>query len=79
MDFSVVQSELLRTLQLVGSVVPAKSVLQSVLSSVLLRATEEGSVRMEGTDGDQYLRTQMKATVEQPGVLAVQGRRFPRS
>lgn len=76
MDFSVVQSELLRTLQLVGSVVPAKSVLQSVLSSVLLRATEEGNVRLEGTDGDQYLRTELKGSVEQPSVVAVQGRRF---
>lgn len=76
MDFSVVQSELLRTLQLVGSVVPAKSVLQSVLSSVLIRATEDGRVRLEGTDGDQYLRTELRATVEAPGVVAVQGRRF---
>lgn len=76
MDFSVVQSELLRTLQLVGSVVPAKSVLQSVLSSVLIRATEDGRVRLEGTDGDQYLRTELRATVESPGVVAVQGRRF---
>lgn len=76
MDFSVVQSELLRTLQLVGAVVPAKSVLQSVLSSVLVRATDEGRVRLEGTDGDQYLRTELRATVEKPGVIAVQGRRF---
>ncbi len=76
MDFSVVQSELLRTLQLVGSVVPAKSVLQSVLSSVLIRATDDGRVRLEGTDGDQYLRTELRATVESPGIVAVQGRRF---
>jgi DNA polymerase III subunit beta len=76
MDFSVVQGELLRTLQLVGSVVPSKSVLQSVLSSVLVRATEDGKVRLEGTDGDQYVRTEVRATVEQPGVIAVQGRRF---
>jgi DNA polymerase III subunit beta len=76
MDFTVVQGELLRTLQLVGSVVPSKSVLQSVLSSVLVRATEDGKVRLEGTDGDQYVRTEVRATVEQPGVIAVQGRRF---
>lgn len=76
MDFSVVQSELLRTLQLVGAVVPAKSVLQSVLSSVLIRATDDGSVRLEGTDGDQYLRTELRASVEKSGVIAVQGRRF---
>jgi DNA polymerase III subunit beta len=76
MDFSVVQSELLRTLHLVGSVVPAKSVLQSVLSSVVVRATEDGRVRLEGTDGDQYLRTELRASVEQPGALAVQARRF---
>ena len=76
MDFSVVQSELLRTLQLVGAVVPAKSVLQSVLSSVLVRATDDGRVRLEGTDGDQYLRTELRATVEKPGIVAVQGRRF---
>lgn len=76
MDFTVVQSELLRSLQLVGSVVPSKSVLQSALSSVLVRATDEGEVRLEGTDGDQYLRTELRATVEQPGVVAVQGRRF---
>src|SRR5512139_3384187 len=76
MEFSVVQGELLRTLQLVGSVVPSKSVLQSVLSSVLVRATEDGRVRLEGTDGDQYLRTEVRATVEQAGVIAVQGRRF---
>lgn len=76
MDFSVVQSELLRTLQLVGAVVPAKSVLQSVLSSVLVRATDDGRVRLEGTDGDQYLQTELRATVEKPGIVAVQGRRF---
>jgi len=76
MDFSVVQSELFRTLQLVGSVVPAKSVLQTVLSSVLVRATESGQVRLEGTDGDQYLRAELRGTVEEPGVVAVQGRRF---
>jgi DNA polymerase-3 subunit beta len=76
MDFSVVQSELLRTLHLVGSVVPAKSVLQSVLSSVVVRATDDGRVRLEGTDGDQYLRTELRATVEQPGAVAVQARRF---
>lgn len=76
MDFSVVQSELLRTLQLMGAVVPAKSVLQSVLSSVLVRATDDGRVRLEGTDGDQYLKTELRATVEKPGVVAVQGRRF---
>lgn len=76
MDFSIVQSELLRTLQLVGSVVPAKSVLQSVLSSVLIRTTDDGKVRLEGTDGDQFLRTELRATVESPGVVAVQGRRF---
>jgi len=76
MDFSVVQSEILRTLHLVGSVVPAKSVLQSALSSVVVRATEDGRVRLEGTDGDQYLRTELRATVEQPGAVAVQARRF---
>ncbi|MBM3286492.1 MAG: DNA polymerase III subunit beta [Candidatus Eisenbacteria bacterium] len=76
MDFSVVQSELLRTLQLVGSVVPSRSVLQTALSSILIRATEDGQVRIEGTDGDQYLRTEMRATVEQAGVVAVQGKRF---
>jgi len=76
MDFSVVQSELLRTLQLVGAVVPAKSVLQSALSSLLIRASDDGMVRLEGTDGDQYLRMELRATVEKPGVVAVQGRRF---
>lgn len=76
MDFSVVQSELLRTLQLVASVVPAKSVLHSALSSVLIRATNEGDVWLEGTDGDQYLRTHLRAMVEQPGVVAVQARRL---
>jgi DNA polymerase-3 subunit beta len=76
MDFSVVQSELLRALQLIGAVVPAKSVLQSVLSSVLVRATDDGRVGLEGTDGDQYLKTELRATVEKAGVVAVQGRRF---
>ncbi|MDM7913958.1 MAG: DNA polymerase III subunit beta [Candidatus Eisenbacteria bacterium] len=76
MDFSVVQSELLRTLQLVVSVVPAKSVLQNVHSSVLVRSTEDGRVRLEGTDADQYMTAELRATVEAPGTVAVQGRRF---
>lgn len=76
MDLTVVQSELLRTLQLVGSVVPAKSVLQSALSSVVVRATDDGRVRLEGTDGDQHLQTEVRATVEKPGAVAVQARRF---
>lgn len=75
MKFSLVQSELYRSLQLVAGVVPTKSTAQH-LTSVRLEATSEGQLSFTGTDLDTFLVTNLHATVEEPGVAAIPARRF---
>ncbi len=75
MKFSLVQSELFRSLQLVAGVVPAKTP-QPHLTSVLVQATQDGQLRFTGTDLDAFLVTNLHASVEEPGVVAVPARRF---
>ena len=75
MKFSLVQSELYRSLQLVAGVVPTKTTTQH-LTSVLVEATEDGQLRFTGTDLDTFLVTNLHATVEEPGIAAIPARRF---
>jgi DNA polymerase III subunit beta len=75
MKFSLVQSELYRSLQLVAGVVPAKTAAQH-LTSVLVEVTENGELRLTGTDLDAFLTTSLHAAVEQPGIAAIPARRF---
>jgi DNA polymerase III subunit beta len=75
MKFSLVQSELYRSLQLVAGVVPAKSTAHH-LTSVRMEATPEGQLYFTGTDLDTFLVTNIHATVEDPGVTAIPARRF---
>jgi DNA polymerase III subunit beta len=75
MKFSLVQSELYRSLQLVAGVVPTKTSAQH-LTSVLVEATENGELRFTGTDLDAFLITTLHASVEQPGIAAIPARRF---
>jgi len=75
MKFSLVQSELYRSLQLVAGVVPTKTTTHH-LTSVLVEATPEGELRFTGTDLDAFLVTQLHASVEEPGIAAIPARRF---
>jgi DNA polymerase III subunit beta len=75
MKFSLVQSELYRSLQLVAGVVPTKTAAQH-LTSVLVEATENGELRLTGTDLDTFLTTSLHAAVDQPGIAAIPARRF---
>ncbi len=75
MKFSLVQSELYRSLQLVAGVVPAKTAAHH-LTSVLVEATPEGTLSFTGTDLDTFLVTRLHATVEEPGLTAIPARRF---
>lgn len=75
MKFSLVQSELYRSLQLVAGVVPGKTTAHH-LTSVLLEATADGQLSFTGTDLDTFLVTRMHANVEEPGRAAVPARRF---
>jgi DNA polymerase-3 subunit beta len=75
MKFSLVQSELYRSLQLVAGVVPTKTAAHH-LTSVLVEATTDGQLRFTGTDLDAFLVTHLHASVDEPGVAAVPARRF---
>jgi DNA polymerase-3 subunit beta len=75
MKFSLVQSELYRSLQLVAGVVPTKTAAQH-LTSILVEATENGELRFTGTDLDAFLVTSLHASVEQPGIAAIPARRL---
>jgi DNA polymerase-3 subunit beta len=75
MKFSLVQSELYRSLQLVNGVIPTKNVAQH-LTSVLVEATESGELRFTGTDLDAFLVTSLHASVEKPGIAAIPAKRF---
>lgn len=75
MKFSLVQSELYRSLQLVAGVVPGKTTAHH-LTSVLMEADADGQLSFTGTDLDTFLVTRMHANVEQPGRVAVPARRF---
>ncbi len=75
MKFSLVQSELYRSLQLVAGVVPGKTTAHH-LTSVLLDADSDGQLSFTGTDLDTFLVTRLHASVEQVGRVAVPARRF---
>jgi DNA polymerase-3 subunit beta len=75
MKFSLVQSELYRSLQLVAGVVPSKTAAHH-LTSVRVDATSDGQLRFTGTDLDTFLVTNLHSTVEEPGVAAIPARRF---
>jgi len=75
MKFSLVQSELYRSLQLIAGVVPARSNIQG-LGSVRIEATTDGLVSFMGTDLDTFLVTNARGTVDKPGVVTVPARRF---
>ncbi len=75
MKFSLVQSELYRSLQLVAGVVPSKTTAHN-LTSVLVEATPDGKLSFTGTDLDTFLVTRLHATVDEPGVAAIPARRF---
>lgn len=75
MKFSLVQSELFRSLQLVVSVVPTRSNVQG-LGSVRIEATSDGLLSFTGTDLDTFLVTYARGTVEEAGVVTVPARRF---
>jgi DNA polymerase III subunit beta len=75
MRFSLVQSELYRSLQLVAGVVPTKTAAQH-LTSVLIEATANGELRFTGTDLDAFLVTSVHASVGEPGIAAIPARRF---
>ena len=72
MKFSLVQSELYRSLQLAAGVVPTKSTAQH-LTSVRLEATPDGRLCFTGTDLDTFLVTNLHATVDEPGISATNG------
>ena len=75
MKFSLVQSELYRSLQMVAGVVPARSNIQG-LSSVRIEATSDGLLSFMGTDLDTFLVNNARGTVAEPGVVTVPARRF---
>jgi DNA polymerase III subunit beta len=75
MKFSLVQSELFRSLQLVAGVVPSKSTAHH-LTSVRIEASGDGQLTFTGTDLDTFLVTTLHATVEEPGVATIPARRF---
>jgi DNA polymerase III subunit beta len=75
MKFSLVQSELYRSLQLVAGVVPAKTTAHH-LTSVRVEATSDGKLKLTGTDLDTFLVTNVHASVEEAGVAAIPARRF---
>jgi DNA polymerase III subunit beta len=75
MKFTLVQSELYRSLQLVASVVPSKTAAQN-LTSVRIEATADGKLSFTGTDLDTFLVTYLHGTVEQAGVATIPARRF---
>ena len=75
MNFTLVQSELYRCLQLVSGVVPTRTS-QPNLSSVRIEATAAGQLSLTGTDLDTFLVTYARASVEEPGVVTVPARRL---
>ncbi|MEZ4655694.1 MAG: DNA polymerase III subunit beta [Candidatus Eisenbacteria bacterium] len=75
MKFSLVQSELYRSLQMVAGVVPTRSNIQG-LSSVRIEATSDGLLSFMGTDLDTFLVNNARGTVTEPGVVTVPARRF---
>ena len=75
MKFSLVQSELYRSLQLIAGVVPTKTTAHH-LTSVLVEATSDGQLKFTGTDLDAFLVTHLHASVEEPGIAAIPARRF---
>ncbi|MBK8229164.1 MAG: DNA polymerase III subunit beta [Candidatus Eisenbacteria bacterium] len=75
MNFTLVQSELYRCLQLVSGVVPTRTS-QPNLSSVRIEATADGQLSLTGTDLDTFLVTYARASVEEPGVVTVPARRL---
>lgn len=75
MKFSLVQSELFRSLSLVAGVVPSRSNIPG-LGSVRVEATADGLLSFMGTDLDTFLVTNARGTVEEAGVVTVPARRF---
>ena len=75
MKFSLVQSELYRSLSLVAGVVPVRSNIQG-LGSVRVEATADGLLSFMGTDLDTFLVTNARGTVDEPGVVTIPARRF---
>jgi DNA polymerase III subunit beta len=75
MKFSLVQSELYRSLQLVAGVVPTKTTAHH-LTSVRIEAAADGQLSFIGTDLDTFLVTNLHATVEEPGVATIPAHRF---
>jgi len=76
MKFSLVQSELNRSLQLVAGVVPGKTSNPQHLTSVRIEATPEGKLTFTGTDLDLFLVTTVHGTVEEPGIASIPARRL---
>lgn len=75
MNFSLVQSELYRCLQLVSGVVPARTTIPN-LTSVKIEATADGQLSFTGTDLDTFLVTLARASVDEPGVVTIPARRL---
>ena len=75
MKFSLRQSELYRSLQLVAGVVPTTTTAHH-LTSVGVEAGSEGQLSFTGTDLDTFLVTSLHATVDEPGVAPIPARRF---
>jgi len=75
MKFSLMQSELYKSLQVVAGVVPTKTTAHH-LTSVLIEAKEEGQLSFTGTDLDTFLVTTLHASVDRAGLTAIPARRF---
>lgn len=75
MDFTLVQSELYRCLQLVSGVVPTRTS-QPNLTSVRIEASSDGQLSLTGTDLDTFLVTYARASVDSPGVVTVPAKRL---
>lgn len=75
MKFSLVQSELYRSLSLVAGVVPVRSNVPG-LGSVRVEATADGLLSFMGTDLDTFLVTNARGSVEEAGVVTIPARRF---
>ena len=73
MKFTVAQSEIQSSLQLVSSAVPSRTTLP-VLSNILIEALD-GSIQMTATDLDLAIATKAAADVKGEGSLTVPAKR----
>ncbi len=75
MRLSISREKFQEALSAVGAAIPAKTTLP-ILSTILLEATEKGTLRLSGTDLDIAVSTEIPADVETSGAIAVPARKL---